>query len=85
MNLTETEKRILKLVKKEVRTTPKLIAKKLNLSEQHVRNIMANLCRFGFLNRITRGLYEVAASKIEEIKFLGEKVKEIRSRYSKKG
>ena len=81
MKLTETEKRILKQVDKEVRTTPKLIAKKLKISDQHARNLMSNLCRFGFLNRITRGLYEITASKIPEIRVIGKRVKQVHAKY----
>ncbi|MHA1143317.1 MAG: winged helix-turn-helix transcriptional regulator [Candidatus Helarchaeota archaeon] len=84
MKLTETEKKILKTVAEEARTTPKLIAKKLKLSEQHVRNLVSNLYRFGFLKRVTRGLYEPVMSKYEEFRLLGEKARSIHARYGKK-
>ena len=77
MNLTETEKKIINQVKNEVRSTPKLISKKLNLSTQHIRNLMSNLCRFGFLKRITRGVYEATATQSSKIRATGKKAKEV--------
>lgn len=84
MKLTDTELKIIKQLIEEGRSTPKLIANKLDLSEQHIRNLMSDLCRFGFLKRITRGLYEVSSSKIPEIKKAGKKAKEIYDQYVKK-
>ena len=84
MKLSETEKRIIKIVEMEVRATPKLIAKKLKLSEQHVRNLMANLTRFEFLSRITRGLYERGTQKIPELQIVGKKIKRVHNKLVKK-
>ena len=84
MKLTETERKIITIVKEEVRVTPKLIASKLGLSEQHVRNLMANLTRFGFLNRITRGLYEKGSEKVPELRTIGKKIRNVHYKVMKK-
>jgi len=84
MKLTETEKRIILTVENDIRSTPKLIAKKLNISEQHVRNLMSNLSRFGLLNRIARGVYEKAAKDIPGVKKVGIGIKKLHSKVTKK-
>ncbi|NHI94056.1 MAG: Lrp/AsnC family transcriptional regulator [Candidatus Lokiarchaeota archaeon] len=83
MKLSETEKKIVKIVEKEFRATPKLIAKKMNLSEQHVRNLMANLSRFEFLKRVARGLYERGSQKLPELETLGKKIKNVHEKITK--
>ena len=84
MKLTETEKKIIRTVEKEIRTTPKLIAKKLNISEQHVRNLMSNLSRFGLLNRIARGVYEKGAKEIPGVQKIGKGIKGLHDKVTKK-
>ncbi|MBD3229783.1 MAG: hypothetical protein GF329_16495 [Candidatus Lokiarchaeota archaeon] len=84
MPLSETEKKIIEQVKKEVRSTPKLIAKKLDLNNQHIRNLMSDLCRFGFLKRITRGVYEATSKKIPQVKTVGRKAKDLHDKYKEK-
>ena len=84
MELSETEIRILKKVEEEVRTTPKLIAEELGLNPQHIRNLMASLAKFGFLKRITRGLYVITSPKSEIIRQLGSKAKSIYLKVDKK-
>ena len=84
MKLTQTERKIIAIVKEEVRVTPKLIAGQLGLSEQHVRNLMANLTRFGFLNRIARGLYEKGSERVPELKKIGTKISNVHKKITKK-
>ncbi|MHA1766290.1 MAG: hypothetical protein ACTSVK_08510 [Promethearchaeota archaeon] len=80
MKLSKTELKIIKTVEKEFRATPLLVAKKLNLSKQHVRNLMVNLTRFDFLKRVARGLYERGTQKVPKVHVIGKKLKEINER-----
>ena len=83
MNLTETEKKIIRIVEKEVRSTPKLVAKKIGVSDQHVRNLMSNLSRFGLLKRIARGVYEKGAKDIPGVTKVGKGLKVLHDKVTK--
>ena len=55
-NLSEVEVDMLRIVRQEVRATPKIIANKKGCSDVYARQLCWRLAKTGHLNRVARGL-----------------------------
>ena len=57
--LSEVEVEVLRIVRQEVRATPKIIADKKGCSDVYARQLCWRLVKTGHLNRVARGVYEL--------------------------
>jgi len=57
--LSEVEVDVLRIVRQEVRATPKIIANKMKCSDVYARQLCWRLVKTGHLNRVARGVYEL--------------------------
>lgn len=59
IDLSPTDRAALEMLR-EGRCTPAYIATEQNYSRQHVRNRLQRLTELGYVNRLHKGLYELA-------------------------
>jgi DNA-binding Lrp family transcriptional regulator len=63
IDLSPTDRAILKMLR-EGRCTPAYIAAEQDYSRQHVRNRLQRLTEHGYVTRLHKGLYELAADSV---------------------
>lgn len=63
IDLSPTDRAILEMLR-EGRCTPAYIAAERDYSRQHVRNRLQRLTEHGYVTRLHKGLYELAADSV---------------------